>query len=322
MIITKTPFRISFAGGGTDLKEFYEVYGGAVVSAAIDKYFYVIVNDMFDEGVRVSYSRNEQVSTVDEVRNDIVRECLKETGIDGHVEIHMVADIPGGIGLGSQSALTVGLLNALYVYQGEQLSSEQLASKACEIEIERLGRPIGKQDQYAAAYGGLNLFEFEVDGSVRRERIRLTDTDFKRGDRRLLMFYTGTARDSARVMTQQFDETKNRSETLLAMKQQAYSLREELVSSGFGHSVGSALSVGWGLKRTIADSMSSPQIDEWYETAIRAGATGGKLLGAGGRDFLLFYCDEKHQDAVREALGLRELDFRFSPYGSRVVYFA
>jgi D-glycero-alpha-D-manno-heptose-7-phosphate kinase len=323
MIITKTPFRISFAGGGTDIKEFYEVHGGAVVSAAINKYFYVIVNEMFDDGIKVSYSRNEQVSSPEEVRNEIVRACLEETGVSNHVEIHMVADIPGGVGLGSQSALTVGLLNALYTYRGEQLSAEQLASKACEIEIERLGLPIGKQDQYAAAYGGLNFFEFLVDGSVTRERIELPGAHYKKSDRCLLMFYTGTARDSLQVMNQQVQQTKSRTETLLAMKQQAYSLREELVSTGFGPSVASALSVGWGLKRTIADSMTSPRVDAWYEAAMKAGASGGKLLGAGGRDFLLFYCDEKHQDAVREALGgMRELDFRFSPYGSRVVYFA
>lgn len=322
MIITKTPFRISFAGGGTDIREFYEMYGGAVVSAAINKYFYVIVNDKFDDDIKVSYSKTEQVSSVDEINHGIVRECLKMVGIEDHIEINMVADIPGGAGLGSASALTVGLLNALYNYRGQQLSAHQLAERACRIEIDTLGLPIGKQDQFAAAYGGLNFFEFELDGSVRRERIELSDEDYKKSDRRLLMFYTGTARDSRSVMDEQVRETVNRTEPLLAIKQQAYDLREELKSEGFGPSLASALSVGWGLKRTVTDNMSTREIDGWYETAMTSGASGGKLLGAGGRDFLLFYCDEKKQDELRKALGLRELDFRFSPYGSRVVYFS
>lgn len=322
MIITKTPFRISFAGGGTDIGEFYEVHGGAVLSAAINKYYYVIVNKRFDGDIKISYSKTEQVSSVDEIKHPIVRECLKKVGIRDHIEINMVADIPGGTGLGSSSALTVGLLNALYSYRGEQLSAQRLAEMACEIEIDILGMPIGKQDQFAAAYGGLNFFEFDLDGSVRRDRIELSEADYKKSDRCLLMFYTGTARDSEVVMNQQINETCERTDTLLAIKAQAYELREDLKTGGFGRSLGSALSVGWGLKRTVAESMSTPQIDEWYERAMSSGAAGGKLLGAGGRDFLLFYCDEKNQDRLREALKLRELDFRFSPYGSRVVYFA
>lgn len=321
MIISKTPFRVSFAGGGTDLASCYERYGGAVVSAAINKYMFITVSRKFDSSLRLSYSITEEVGSADELKHDIARECLNMVGITGGVEIVSISDIPKGTGLGSSSAFTVGLLNALHTFAGQTLSAHELAERACRVEIDVLGAPIGKQDQFASAYGGVNFFAFNPDGSVERERINLSEGDYKKTDRRLVMFYTGATRAANGILSEQSKRSRENADVLLRMRRQAVSLRDELVGAGFGPSFARTLDEGWRMKRSLAGSITNGAIDELYERGLAAGALGGKLLGAGGSGFLLFYCDEEKQDGLREAMGLPELDFRFSPYGSRIVYF-
>lgn len=322
MIITRTPLRISFTGGGTDLPAFYKNGYGAVVSTSIDKYIYITVNKRFDDSIRVSYSQTEIVNHVDELKHDIARECLRMVGISGGIEITSIADIPSGTGLGSSSSFTVGLLNALYTYAGERLSAGELANRACQIEINVLGHPIGKQDQYAAAYGGVNYFTFERSGDVQREKILVSDNNLRNMNRKLMMFYTGIRRSADGILSRQSQETKNKMEVLKFMRDQANRMRDGLVQKGFTPDFAKMLDEAWQKKKSITSGISNPEIDELYQKAISAGATGGKLLGAGGGGFILLYCDEPYQPAVREALGLRELDFEISLNGSRVVYFA
>ncbi len=322
MIITRTPLRISFTGGGTDLPAFYKNGYGAVVSTSIDKYIYITVNKRFDDSIRVSYSQTEIVNHVDELKHDIARECLRMVGIPGGIEITSIADIPSGTGLGSSSSFAVGLLNALYTYVGERLSAGELANRACQIEINVLGHPIGKQDQYAAAYGGVNYFTFERSSDVQREKILVSDNDLRNMNRKLMMFYTGIRRSADGILSRQSQETKNKMEVLMFMRDQANRMRDGLVQKGFTPDFAKMLDEAWQKKKSITSGISNPEIDELYQKAISAGAAGGKLLGAGGGGFILLYCDEPYQPAVREALGLRELDFEISLNGSRVVYFA
>ena len=321
MIITKTPFRISFVGGGTDLEEYYKTGYGAVVSAAINKYMYITVNKRFDDSIRVSYTKTEIVDSVDEIQHELVRECMKMVGITKGIEITSISDIPAGTGLASSSCFTVGLLNALYTYVGDRLSAHELAEKACEIEIDRLGHPIGKQDQYAASYGALNYFQFNKDNTVDRRRISMPDFEFKKMDRKLMMFYTGISRNADTVLCDQKKETSNKLAVLDEMRDQAGVMEQMLKEEGFNRKFGEMLNEGWMRKRTISSKITSSEIDVIYQKALDAGAVGGKLLGAGGGGFLLIYCDEEKQEAVQKTVGLKQLDFRISPYGSRVVYF-
>lgn len=321
MIITKTPLRISFTGGGTDLPDYYNIHDGAVVSAGIDKYMYITVNPKFDHKIRVSYSETEIVDEVDELRHDIVKEAMKMVGIKGGIEITSIADIPSGTGLGSSSAFAVGVLNALYTYAGVRPSAEELASGACEIEIDILKHPIGKQDQYAAAYGGMNYFEFHKDGSVLRKRIFLEEADARDMRQKLMLFYTGITRSADAVLKEQKKNTQGKLETLDFMKNQAEQMRDILLNEGFNEKFGVMLHEGWMKKQTLAGSISDPVIKGYYDKALQAGAVGGKLLGAGGGGFLLFYCDEAKQKAVEEAVGLRRVDFHVNQNGSRVVFF-
>lgn len=295
--------------------------GGAVVSTAINKSVYITVNKKFDRTLRVSYSKTENANCVDEIQHDIVRECLKMVGIDGGIEITSIADIPSGTGLGSSSSFAVGLLNALYTYVGQTLSAQDLAERACEIEISRLGNPIGKQDQFAAAFGGQNFFQFNRDGTVTRNKVVLKDADIRSMNRKLILFYTGVTRNANEILSEQQKKTIDKTPTLDFMKRQAEAMFRTLNSEGLNEKFGSALHEGWMKKKSIVDSISSGKIDEIYRRAMEAGAIGGKLLGAGGGGFLLFYCDEEKQPALRKAVCLKEVDFRLSRYGSRVVYF-
>lgn len=321
MIITRTPLRVSFTGGGTDMADYYRINGGAVVSMAINKYIYITVNKKFDNAIRVSYSSTEIVDEVSELHHDLVREALHLVGITGGIEVTSIADIPSGTGLGSSSSFTVGLLNALFTYTGNRLSARELAELACKVEIDILGHPIGKQDQYAAAYGGINYFRFLSDDTVSSNRIDLSDDDIVRMRGKLMMFYTGITRSADAVLSEQKQNIGKKIEVLNEMKQQAAEMYHTLSTEGFGQSFGAALHQGWLKKKTLAGGISNPRIAELYDAAIAAGATGGKLLGAGGGGFLLFYCDEANQDHVREALGLRQVEIMPDLYGSRVVYF-
>lgn len=324
MIITRTPLRVSFAGGGTDLRAFYGRERGAVLSAAIDKYIYITVNRKFDDRVRASYSVTEIVDRASELRHELIRESLRLVGIEGGVEITSISDVPSqGTGLGSSSSYTVGLLNALYAFTGRLVSAERLASEACRIEIEICGKPIGKQDQYMAAYGGLQFIEFNPDESVFAQPIPCTRELTRELARRLLMLYTGLTRSADDVLGTQRTNTERNGETfavLRRMRDYADALRARLCAGnldGFGE----LLHEGWMLKRTLAAGITSAAIDGWYDRARRHGAVGGKLLGAGGGGFLLLYAHPDRHAEIRAALPeLRPMPFSFEPQGSRIIF--
>lgn len=320
MVITRTPFRVSFVGGGTDLSEYYIHGHGSVISATINKYMYITVNKRFDNSIRVSYSSTEIVNDVNDIKHDIVREALKMVGIDKGIEITSVSDIPSGTGLGSSSSFTVGLLNALYTYKGQQWSAHDLAQKACELEIDILGHPIGKQDQFAAAYGGLNYYRFNKNGSVDYKPITFSDKDFQKMSECLSMYYTGITRKADNILAEQKNTTGGKTAVLDYMCNQADLLVNELSNNGFNDSFAIALRNGWERKKSIVNEISNTKIDSLYNLAMENGAKGGKLLGAGGGGFLLFYCDPNNKERMSKALGLRELPIRFTRHGSRVVF--
>ncbi|MGE0902413.1 MULTISPECIES: GHMP kinase [Dehalococcoides] len=323
MIISRTPFRISFAGGGTDLKAFYSLKAGEVVSTAINKYMYITVNKRFDSTIRVSYSSTEIVNTVDEICHPIVREALKLTGISGGIEIVSIADIPAGTGLGSSSTFTVGLLNALYAYQGKLLSAEELARQACRIEIDCLKEPIGKQDQYIAAYGGICYFRFEADEYVGVSPLPLKAELKANLNKSLLLFYTGSCRQAGSILAEQQSNTTRPSnfKNLTCLTGLAASCRECLLDHALPEDMGNILHKGWLAKKNLSSGISNPYIDQCYQSALSAGAYGGKLLGAGGGGFLLVCAPPKSHDSVRRALSdLPQVDFEFEPEGSKIIY--
>ena len=325
MIVSKTPLRVSFVGGGSDQPDFYETHGGAVVSTAIDKWIRVIVSRRFEGDIRVAYSRTETVETADQVEHELVREALRLTGLPRGLDIVTLADVPSrGTGLGSSSAVTVGLLSALYAFQGIQRSAAALADQACEIEIEVLSKPIGRQDQYAVAFGGFNLIEFLPGGAgVRVAPIVAPPHTLERLHSRLLLFYTGRQRSTSDVLSHQRDAARDGTSTatLIAMRDLAYELRDAL-GEGDTDSFGSILHRNWELKRTLAGGVSDEELDALYTRAIDAGASGGKLLGAGRGGFLLFLAEPDRHDSVRAALAdLRETPFRFAATGSHIQLF-
>lgn len=321
MIISRTPLRVSFAGGGTDFKEFYRKDGGAVVSTAIDKYIYITVNKKFDSRIRVSYSRTEIVEKVDDIQHDLVRESLRYLKIKGGVEITSIADIPSeGTGLGSSSAFTVGLLNALYAYRGEHCSAEKLADAACRIEIDIVKEPIGKQDQYISSYGGLQFIEFHRDGDVYVDPIVCPKKFRERLNKNLMLFYLNITRRAGTILQEQRNNIKERSGTLDEMKKLAERMKGALIKNSLDD-FGRLLHEGWMMKKGLANGITNPVIDAYYDTGIAAGALGGKVLGAGGGGFLLFYCPQNKQARVRHALKkLKEVPFSFEPQGSKIIY--
>ena len=322
MIVSKTPFRMSFAGGGSDLPAFYPEETGAVLSTTIDKYMYIAVNQKFDERIRIGYSRTEEVETVQQIEHPLVRHALEVAGIDGGIEITSMADIPSrGTGLGSSSSYTVGLLNALFAYKNTYASKEMLARLACEIEITRCGDPVGKQDQYAAAYGGLNLIRLHPDESVSVDPVICKPDVLTELEASTLVFYTGAARAAAAVMAQQQANVGRHRPLLRRMAQLAGELKKELESSRLD-AVGAILDENWQLKRQMADSVSTPQIDEWYAAGLSAGALGGKLLGAGRGGFLMFFAPpDRHVRITRTLSGLKPVQFRFDRTGTQVVFY-
>ena len=324
LVVSRTPLRISFTGGGTDLAAFYEHDHGAVLSTAIDKYIWVTVkrhSEIFDEPIRLNYSRTEQVNRIDELGNDIARECLRFMQIEPPVYISTVGDLPASTGLGGSSSFAVGLLNALHAFRGERVSAGQLAEEACHIEIDVLGQPIGKQDQYAAAFGGINLFTFRPGGAVMVEPQRvpahLMSTIFDD----VMLFWTGHQRDSESVLTEQQANTERRMPDLEALRDQSYELRGLLHDGDrTPATIGRILDHGWRLKRGLASGVTSSQIDGWYAKARESGALGGKLCGAGGGGFLMFLVEPQCQDAVRAALSdLKEVTVRHEVQGSQIM---
>jgi D-glycero-alpha-D-manno-heptose-7-phosphate kinase len=321
MIVTQTPLRVSFAGGGTDFEDFYRVEDGAVVSSAIDKYIYVIVKKRFDDKIRVGYSKTEIVDSVDDLKHELVRESMKKVGITKGIEISTMADIPStGTGLGSSSSVTVGLLNALYAYRGIVKPAEELAQEACDIEIGILKKPIGKQDQYIAAYGDVRCFEFRNGDGVRTESLGLSEEQKSLLAQNMMLFYTGLARDSADILCKQKEHIDQKRDILRRMKQLAVELRSRLLA-GDMDAVGRVMHEGWLYKKQLADGITNGHINIWYERAMNSGATGGKVTGAGGGGFLLFYCPAGRQNNVRCALKeLRELRFGLEGDGSKVIF--
>lgn len=321
MIITQTPLRISFAGGGTDFKDFWQEHEGGVVSSAIDKYIHVILKERFGDLIVLNYSRRERVKSVDEIEHDLIRECMKKTGVDKGVEITTLADIPSrGSGLGSSSCVTVGLLHALYTYKGQLVTEEKLAREACEIELDILGSPIGIQDQYIAAYGGLRYFKFCKDGEVKTERVNLSPWNQLILSSRLMLFYLNRTRKSSSILSEQKENIPKKTETLCRMRDMALSVFEQITDHNLDI-VGEIMHKGWVEKKSMASNVSDTKIDEIYNIAIEAGATGGKVAGAGGGGFLLLYVPREKQDRVRKSLGhLRELPFMLEPDGSKVIF--
>lgn len=324
MIISKTPLRISFAGGGTDLKSYYQKNIGAVVSTAIDKYIYITVNKKFDDRLRVGYSKIEVVDNVDQIEHNLVRESMKTAGVTKGADLVYMSDmLPAqeASGLGSSSSLIVGTLNALYAFKGEHASAEKLAREACDIEIEKLARPIGKQDQYASAFGGLNYIQFNADGSVFVDPIICKQETKEKLNKNLLIFYTGLKASSTdNVLSEQNRKTEDNLQSLDRMVEFAKELKKSLEQNELDN-FGDILHQGWTLKQKLANGITNPEIDAYYEKARKAGALGGKILGSGGGGCLLFYCDEKYQNNVREALSqLKEISFNFEPQGSKIIY--
>jgi len=324
MIISRTPLRMSFVGGGSDLPAYYRLHGGAVVSTAIDKYVYVTVNPKFDNNIRVSYARTEEVDEVARLRHPLVRESLRHLDIAGGVEITSIADIPSrGTGLGSSSAFTVGLLHALHAWQGRYRSAEQLARESCLIEIERCGEPIGKQDQYAAAFGGFNFIEFSAYERVVVQPIVCRHETLERLQDNLVAFYTGITRPAAKVLREKqrrIAAESDKQAMLGRMVALARTLRDELQNNNLD-AFGEVIHQNWVLKRQLSDDVSTGQIDAWYDAARGAGAVGGKILGAGSGGFLLFYAPRRRHRAICDALSeLRPIPMRFEPQGSRIIF--
>ena len=321
MIIVQTPLRVSFAGGGTDFREFYRKHGGAVVSTAIDKYIHVVIKERFDDLIVLNYSRREIVNSVDQIQHGLIRESLRKTGIQRGIEITTLADIPSeGSGLGSSSSLLVGILHTFYTYQGKLVTAEQLAEEACEIEIDILQNPIGIQDQYIAAYGGLRAFSFEPDGRVTQTEISLSPEARMELSSRIMLFFLNKTRPSSSVLEDVKKNIPNHIDSLIRLRDQALSLRDHLPLSHFDV-LGEVMDRGWRDKKSLSSRVSDPEIDALYETAMKAGALGGKVAGAGGGGFLLLYVPPGKRERVREALrNLRQLPIQLEPDGSKVVF--
>lgn len=321
MIITKTPFRVSFCGGGSDLPDFYREHEGCVLSTSINRYMYISIHPYFDEKkTALKYSQTEIVDDVKNIKHSIYRRVLDDMGISG-VEITSTADVPSGTGLGSSSSFTVGLLHSLYCYKGKYVAKDKIAEEACDVEINRLGNPIGKQDQYAAACGGLNLITFHRDDTVTVEPIIIHQETLKALQENIVIYYTGLTHDANIILAEQKKNIskKEKSANLIRMCELARNMKESLENNELSD-FGKMLDEGWQKKRELASGITDPYIDEIYTTAIKNGATGGKLLGAGGGGFLLFYCEKYKQKSMEEAIRLKRFSVDFERDGTSVVY--
>jgi len=321
MIITQTPLRIGLLGGGTDLPDYYRAHGGRVLNCAIDKYIYVIVKQRFDDAIYVNYSKKEIVSRVEDLEHELVREAMWMTGVTSGVEITTLADIPsaGGSGLGSSSAVTVGLLHALFAYRGRQVTAAELADRACAIEIDRCGKPIGKQDQYIAAYGGIRDIRFGPGDQVVPEELELSPAERRNLQRHIMLFYTGVTRSANSILAEQTANIKTTRDQLDFLRDLA-GLATDHLRSGDVEAVGEAMRKGWEAKRQLATGISNAQVDDAVDRALEAGATGAKVTGAGGGGFLLVICPMERQGAVRKSLAeMQELPVKLDPLGSRIV---
>jgi D-glycero-alpha-D-manno-heptose-7-phosphate kinase len=321
VIISQTPYRVSFAGGGTDLPAFYRQEPGAVLSATIDQHIYVTIHRRFEPTIRVSYSRTEVARTIDEVQHELVREAMRRVEVDEPLEITTIGDVPAGTGMGSSSSLTVGLLSALYGFRNRVASPRLLAEQACRIEIDVLGKPIGRQDQYAAAFGGLNYIRFNPDETVDVEPVPCRAETLAELEQQVLLVYTGQTRDAGAILERQAQATPASMDALRAMRDLVDQMRHALAGDGDLDRFAALLNEGWELKRSLGCGISTDGVDDWYAAARRAGAAGGKLLGAGGGGFLLLVAPPWRHRAIREALGRpQELTFRIARHGSRNIF--
>lgn len=322
MIISRTPFRISFAGGGSDLPSFYRKSTGAVLSTSIDKYMYIAIHPYFHKDkIQLKYSRTEQVDSISKIQHPIFKAVLSEYGLTG-VDLNSIADIPSGTGLGSSSAFTVGLINAVRAYIGKATSGQKLGVLACDIELNKVGSPIGKQDQFAAACGGLNLITFYGDETVNVEKIIMTPQKRKELEQNLFMFYIGGEHSANELLKKQqlAISSAEKFNTQKEMVKLAYSLRESLENDNIDD-FGAILHEGWLMKKSLTKGISSGKIDSLYEKGLHAGALGGKLLGAGGAGFMLFYCPAgKHYEFLEQMKDECEMKFSFDNHGSKIIY--
>jgi len=324
MIITRSPLRISLGGGGTDLPSYYQDHSGFLIAAAIDKYVYINLHTTFDQKLIIKYSKMEEVKNIDDVEHPIIREALKFVDIEiPHLEITSMADIPAGTGLGSSGSFTTGLLKALHAYKRNLVHPQELAEQACYIEIDKLGEPIGKQDQYIAAYGGITCFRFLPDGRVDAWPLNIsTETRYTLEDN-LLLFFTGYSREASSILKEQDDKSKRDDQDMIQnlhyVKDMAKRSQNAL-ESGNLHEFANIMKEHWEYKKRRSGSMSNPKIDEWYNLAIENGAMGGKLIGAGGGGFLMFYSEDKTR--LRHTMakaGLQEVRFHFDFEGTKIV---
>jgi len=321
MIICQTPLRISFVGGGSDMSSYYEYKPGMVISSSIDKYLFVIIKERFDDMIYINYMKKEIVDCVNDIEHDLVREAMKMTGVLQGVEITMLADIPStGSGLGSSSTLTVGLLNALYNFLGKQVTAEQLASEACEIEIEILKKPIGKQDQYIAAYGGLNKFIFNKDGSVQIKSLNFSRENRIKLGSNLLLHFTNKTRKADSILSDQKKKVQTNLKFLNTLVDMVPKLENEFKRENWDE-LGKLLKENWNVKKKLAEGITNPEIDLMVETAMSNGAIGVKIAGAGGGGFLLSYVPRNNQEKFRSAMeNYIELPFMLDSFGSRIIF--
>jgi D-glycero-alpha-D-manno-heptose-7-phosphate kinase len=319
MIIVQSPLRVSFLGGGTDFGDFYLKHGGAVLSTTIDKYAFIILKGRFDNLISVNYSKREVVESVNDLQHELVREAMRMTGVERGIEVSTLVDVREGSGLGSSSSITIGLLQALYGYQGETVATEVLAKQACQIEIGILGKPIGRQDQYIAAYGGLRFLTFTMDG-INLEKVPLGKEAKRKLNERLMLFFTNRTRRSGDILAEQKTNIASRIEVLKEMTKLAYQGKEAIIVEAFDE-FGEMLHKGWQLKKQLASKVSDSDLDQIYEVARKNGAVGGKITGAGGGGFLLLYCQNGKRDDLRRALkGLEEVSFQFEPDGAKCIF--
>lgn len=322
MIISRTPFRISFAGGGSDLPSYYRHEVGAVLSTSINKYVYIAIHPFFDtKKIQLKYSKTELVSGISEIQHPIFRDVLNMYHLTG-VDLNSIADVPSGTGLGSSSSFTVGLLNAVNAYMDKVVSANFLGKTACEIEIEHLSSPIGKQDQYAAAYGGLNFITFYPDETVNVEKIIMSPDKKRELESNLIMIYTGDTRSANSILKQQNEAItiKNKFENQKRMVKLAFDLKQVLEEDNIDD-FGRYLHEGWLLKKSLTKVISNTLVDDIYALGLKAGALGGKLLGAGGGGFVLFYCPQEKQEFFRRSMSeFTEMRFGFDNYGSKIIY--
>ena len=324
MIVSKTPLRMSFVGGGSDIPSFYKEDIGAVLSTAIDKYIYVMVNKKFDGKIRLSYSKTELVNNVGEIEHPLVKEALKLASISGGIEIASMADIPSrGTGLGSSSSFTVGLLNALYAYKNSFSSKELLAQKACDIDIIHCNEPIGKQDQYAAAYGGFNLIRFYPNENVSVDPVICSKETLRVMEDSIIVFYTGKTRSASQILRQQTSNllTPESKSLVRRMVELTFDLKNA-IERGELENFGDILNENWALKTQLSNGISNSDIEDWYSRGIKAGAYGGKLLGAGNGGFLMFFADPEKHSVIKNALSdLRHIDFGFDQDGTKIIFY-